>query len=379
MASVAWRNLFHDKVRLAVTLTGIIFAVVLIGIQAGLFIGFANTIAAIIEHTQMDLWITSKGTRYLESAHPLSEHKIYQVLSTPGVATAKKYIVSFVPDWKRNDGSKETVIIVGFDPSYEACGPWNIVTGRIQELKSVDTVFVDRLFQNKLGITHLNQVIEINNRRAKVIGFTQGIRTFTTAPYVFTWFKNAQNFAKLPENETVYILVKAVSGTDLQILKKRLYARVSDVDIYTTPEFGKKNQCYWLFSTGLGITIMIAAILGLIVGIVVVAQTIYATTVDHFWEFGILRAMGASNRYIYSIIIKQAVISAIMGYIPGIIICLSVSLLSQNQIVVIMLPWKVIIGIFGLTLLMCIVAAITSIKKVMHLDPLVVFKGSFVA
>jgi putative ABC transport system permease protein len=374
MASPARCNLLHDKVRLAVTLIGIVFAIVLVGVQVGLFMGFSATISGVIDHAGADIWITSKGMRDFDSAKPFAERKRYQVLATPGVAAASKCIVGFA-SWKRPDGGQESILIIGFDPDEAAGGPWNIVAGTLQDLKTADTVFVDELYRSKLGVTQLGQVVEINDWRARVAGFTRGIRTFTTSPYVFTWWKNAMNYQQLAADQTVYILVKAVPGVDLFELKQRLAARVAGVDIYTATEWSQKNRQYWLFATGAGVTILMSAALGLIVGTVVVAQTIYATTMDHLREFGTLKAMGASNGYIYRVIITQATISAVLGYIPGILICCMVARMSQKGGAVIILPWQMALGLFGLTLLMCILASMISINKVMRIDPAMVFKG----
>jgi putative ABC transport system permease protein len=374
VASLARRNLFHDKVRLAVTLTGIVFAIVLIIVQLGLFIGFTSATSGIIDHSQVDIWIGSKGLQNFDIASPFSERKFYQVLATPGVALAEKYIVRFA-NWKRPDGGEESVEIIGFNPDTLVGGPWNVTVGKVQDLKMADTVFIDETYKEKLGVTHLGQVVEIRGHRARIVGFTRGIRSFTTSPFVFTSFKNAQTYTGLNEDQVIYILVKAIPGMDLQALKHQLAVRVSDVDVYTTAEFSKKTQNYWMFTTGAGVALIIAALMGLIVGVVVVAQTIYATTVDHLREFGTLKAMGASNSYIYRIIIKQAVMSATLGYVLGIGVSIILVHMSRGGGAVILLPWQLAVGMFGLTLLMCMSAAMISINKVTHIDPAMVFKG----
>jgi putative ABC transport system permease protein len=374
MPPLAQRNLFHDKVRLAVTLTGIVFAVVLIVVQIGLFIGFATATTGLIEHSGADLWIAHKHVPFLEQATPFSERKLYQVLATPGVEDAQKYIVRF-SDWQRPDGGHEGIQVVGFSPDSKYGAPWNVVAGRVADLKKPDAVMVDQFYAARLGVTEVGQTFEIQGRRARVVGFTKGIRTFTTMPYVFTTFKNAQGYARLQEDQTMYILVKVKPGADLEKLKHDLGERVHDVDIYTTTEFSHMTRFYWMFSTGAGIAVLLAALLGLVVGVVVVAQTIYATTMDHLREYGTLKAMGAPNSYVYRVIIKQAAISALLGYVAGMVVSVFVVHGSQKGGASIVLPWPVGAAMLGLTLLMCVVAAIVSINKVTRIDPAMVFKG----
>lgn len=374
MPSLARRNLFYDKVRLVVTLVGIVFSVVLSSIQLGLFVGFTRATADIINHSQADIWIKSAGVPNVENGVPFSERKLYQILAVPGVASAEKQIIQF-GNWKRPDGAVEGCLLLGFNPDSPMGAPWNLVAGRREDLRAPDTVIVDELYKEKLGVTHLGQTVEIRGYRARVVGFTRGIRTFTTSPPVFTSFKNAQNYFGIREDETIYILVKALEKVDHSELKERIAARVSDVDVLTTPEWSREVQFYWMFGTGAGVTVLIAAALGILVGVVVVAQTIYAATVDHIREYGTLKAMGATNLYICKVIIKQAVISALIGYTIGISIALVAAHVSQQGTTAVIVPWQLVIGLFVLTLAMCISASLVSINKVTRLDPAMVFKG----
>src|SRR6516162_3951398 len=227
MPPLAQRNLMHDKVRLAVTLTGVVFAVVLIVVQLGLFVGFTVTTSSIIDKSRVDLWIVSRGTPYIEQGSAFSERKLYQVLATPGVASADKYIVRF-SNWKTPEGAEEGIQIVGFNLYSGVGGPWNVVEGNVEDLKTPDAVIVDEIYKKKLGVTKIGGIFEINGRRARVVGFTRGIRAFTTTPYVFTTFKNAQAFGRLEEDQPLFILVRAESGTDLKKLQRTLELRLHD-------------------------------------------------------------------------------------------------------------------------------------------------------
>ena len=374
MPPLARRNLFHDKIRFSVTLTGIVFSVVLIVVELGLFVGFTTATSGIIDHARADLWIVSEHTPYIEQGTPFSERKLYQALTVPGVATANKYIVRFA-SWKVPDGAEEGIQVVGFDPYSGVGGPWNVVEGNVEDLKTADAIMVDEIYKKKLGVTRAGEIFEINGRRARVVGFTRGIRAFTTTPYVFTSFKNAQAYARLNEDQTLFILVNAAPGADVKKLQRSLQARLTDVDVLTREQFSALTRFYWMFTTGAGIAVLIAAMLGLVVGVVVVAQTIYATTMDHIREFGTLKAMGAANSYIYRVIITQAGISAVLGYAVAMVVSAFIVHASASGGAAIQTPWQMMAGIFFLSLAMCIGAALVSVNKVRHLDPAMVFKG----
>jgi putative ABC transport system permease protein len=374
MANMAWKNLVYDKVRLGVTLTGIVFALVLVLIQFGLFLGFLDTTANIVAHSKADLWITAPGIPHVNGGTPFPENRRFKALAVPGVQKVEKYALQFV-NWKLPTGSQEAVQIVGFDLETGLGGPWNLVAGSVDELRGEDTVIVDELYKEKLGVTGLGHIAEIQGKRARVVGFTRAIRSFTTSPYVFTSFKNSQNYARVAPDETFFLLVRADPMADLKQVKAAIAATIPSVDVYTNSEMEKKTQNYWLFSTGAGVTTLMGAALGLLVGMVVVAQTIYASTVDHIREFGTLKAMGAGNGYIYKVIIQQALISAIFGYSLAILVGYFVARQSEAGNAAILLPPEMAWGTLGIAAVMCIGASVISIRKATTIDPALVFKG----
>jgi len=158
MPPLARRNLFHDKVRLTVPLTGIVFAVVLIVVELGLFVGFTSTTSGLVDHSDADLWVTTKNVPYIEQGVAFSERKLNQVRAIPGVGEAQKYIAHWT-QWKRFDGSEESVQIVGFNVDSTMGQPWNLVQGRVEDLKTPDAIILDELYKEKLGVQRVGEVI----------------------------------------------------------------------------------------------------------------------------------------------------------------------------------------------------------------------------
>lgn len=371
---IAIRNLLHDKVRLVVTLTGVVFAVVLIAVQAGLFVGFTSATSTVIDNTDADIWIAARGMRNFDVTQPMPQSVYYRAMSVPGVAEARRLVVQFA-NWKKPDGGTESVEVVGYDLPGGLGKPWNIVEGSADALNLTDTVIIDEAYREKLGIESLGQSAEVNGHRLRVVAFTRGIRSFTTSPYIFCSLPIAQTINNLREGKFTYALVKVSPGSSVEQVRRALKARVDGVDVFTRDEFSRKTQEYWMFTTGAGLALLIAAALGLVVGVVVVAQTLYATTMDHLAEFGTLRAMGASNRYIHRIIVIQALASAVAGYTFGILISYVVVQFSEKGGATILLPPWLAAGLFFITVCMCVGAALISINKVTRIDPVMVFKG----
>ena len=376
MALLARRNLFHDRIRFAVTLTGIVFALVLIIIQFGLFLGFTTTTSNNIDHSGADIWIVFHGVGYFDTGRMFSERKFYEVLSVPGVRQAEKYIQNFAY-WKKPDGGVENVQVIGFHPGSGLGEPWNVVEGSVLDVKLEDGVIVDELYKEKLGVSKIGDRVEIGDHRARVVGFTRGIRSFTTSPFVYTSFKNALNYTRpeAREDQLAYILVTVAPGVPSREVLESLRARLTDVDIYTREEFSRRTRFYWMFTTGAGLAVLTAALMGLVVGVAVVAQTIYAATMDHIREYGTLKAMGASNGYLYRVLIEQAVWSAVLGYAFAMFAAHFIVQASEKGGALILLPPAMKIAMLVLAVFMCIAAALVSINKVTRLDPAMVFRG----
>ena len=376
MALLARRNLFHDRIRFAVTLTGIVFALVLIIIQFGLFLGFTTTTSNNIDHSGADIWIVFHGVGYFDTGRMFSERKFYEVLSVPGVRQAEKYIQNFAY-WKKPDGGVENVQVIGFHPGSGLGEPWNVVEGSVLAVKLEDGVIVDELYKENLGVSKIGDRVEIGDHRARVVGFTRGIRSFTTSPFVYTSFKNALNYTRpeAREDQLAYILVTVAPGVRSREVLESLRARLTDVDIYTREEFSRRTRFYWMFTTGAGLAVLTAALMGLVVGVAVVAQTIYAATMDHIREYGTLKAMGASNGYLYRVLIEQAAWSAVLGYAFAMFAAHFIVQASEKGGALILLPPAMKIAMLVLAVFMCIAAALVSINKVTRLDPAMVFRG----
>ena len=298
---------------------------------------------------------------------------LYEALAAPGVAKAARLNVDFAY-LKRPDGGTESVIVVGFDLNQEMGGPWNVVAGDIRSLRFPETIMIDDLYREKLGVNRLGDIVEINGHRARVVGFTHGVRSFTQSPYVFASSRTAAEYSHIRPDQTKFILVRLRDGIDLNAGAAALARAIPDVEVRTTADFRRLTQFYWIFTTGAGMAILIAALLGLVVGVVIVSQTLYATTIDHLGEFATLRAIGGSNRFIYGVIIRQALLSAIIGYAIGLVVILAILRATADSAAALVIPPWMVVAMLALTIGMCVTAAIISIRKVTRLDPVTVFK-----
>ena len=183
--TLASRNLFHDRLRLIATVVGIVFSIVLVTVQLGVFLSFERMVTTMIDHAQADFWIVPSETRSFEESSLLSGRQRLQALSVDGVAAVVPVVVGYA-SWRKPDGGASTlVLVVGAPTNVARLQPWNVVAGAVDELSTPDSVAIDRSYFEQLGIAEIRQHAEINNQKARVVAVTSGIRSFTTTPHVF--------------------------------------------------------------------------------------------------------------------------------------------------------------------------------------------------
>jgi putative ABC transport system permease protein len=370
---LAWRNLIHDPVRFTATLVGIAFSVLLMAVQWGLLFGSAGSATGLVDHSGADFWVVSRGTSNVDQALVLPERWRFKALSVPGVAAVDPLIVHF-NYWRRSDGRTEIVIVVGFNLDSGVGGPWNVVEGSPDDLRKPDSIMLDRIYAQKLGIDRVGQTVEIDGIRARVVGFTGGIRAFTQSPYIFTSLKNAQRYAHLEDDQTTYFLARAAPGVDHGALLQRMRAALPVTDVWPRGVFASMTARYWLMTTGAGLALVVGGALGIIVGIAIVAQTLYAATVERLPEYATLVAMGAPNRYLNRIVLRQGLISGVIGYLIGISVAIVAVLAADDTTVPLVLSWQLALGVGIVALTMCSIASLLAIHKIKLIDPTTVFR-----
>jgi putative ABC transport system permease protein len=365
---LARRNLFHDRLRFIATIVGIVFSIVLVTVQMGLFVSFARTVTTMIDHAPADLWIVPLGTKSFEDSSQLDEAERFRALSIDGVSDAVPMLISFAP-WRMPSGGTTPVLVVGSDMRGAGLQPWNLVEGSLDDLSIPDAVAVDRTYFERLGVARLGDAAEIRDRKAQVRAVTRGIRSFTTTPLVFTPLDRARAYTGTAANKATYLLVRLAAGADAENVRARLNESLVKAEALTPAEFRSRSRSFWLFGTGAGAALFAGALLGMIVGIVIVAQTLYASTKEYFDEFATLRAIGSSATYIHVVIVIQALVSAAIGFgIAAAIGMLIVKATAESALPVLMTP-GLTASLFVLTVVMCVVSAFAAIMQVIRMDP----------
>jgi putative ABC transport system permease protein len=373
MVSLARKNLLHDRLRFAITVSGVAFAVTLVLVQVGLFVGLLAKSTVTIEQAAADIWITSRETPNVDFAHNFPETTVLRVRGVPGVARADNLLVQFM-NIQLPSGAEEGCLVYGLQDLGAWKLPWTVTEGDPQDLRRGQFILMDRSAEQRFGPFRVGEYREILGRRFKIVGTTRDAASFTTAPIVFMDYGNAQELSEAADHKTSYVLVKVAPGADPEVVVARLRETLPFNDVYTKDEWARKSRAYWVSSTGLGMNMGITVFLGVLVGIVVVAQTLYTSAVEHVKEFGTVKAIGGSNWDIYRILGEQAVIAALLGFALGGAISWAMRpAMAKLYLNVQISPGFAFTVLLG-TVLMCLGAAMLSFRRVATIDPALVFR-----
>jgi putative ABC transport system permease protein len=412
MVPLARKTLFQDIPRFLVAQAGVAFAVGLIAIQSGIYLGFVKGSGMPVDQAHADIWVAAKEMQYFELALPISFDNVGKARKVQGVESVEALLLK-TSAWRGPGHKAEYIRVIGFDPRADLWSPGPVPHETLAKLRFADTAIVDSGNLKSLNISGVGGYGKIGQHNVRVIGLTHGTQPLISATFIFTSLRNAKAFlapptpkpgtllaayASLrappppvatpspkatndpatldPSDDISYILVKAQSGTDLDVLKKRLDDALPDTTAYTQPEMAEKTRSYWLQRTRIGFILGLAAVVGLIVGMTVVGQILYTSVAEHIKEYGTLRAIGAPDALFYGIVAEQAMLMALLGYVPGIALALAVSLwsASHRNVSILITPTSAAL-VLVVIVVMCVLSGAFAVQRALRVDPAIVFKA----
>jgi putative ABC transport system permease protein len=385
MNFVAWKMLVGDRAKYIGIIVGLTFASLLITQQAAIFVGLMSRTYGFITDTGLpDIWVMDKKVQFIDDIKPLQDTQLYRVRGIEGVQWAVPMYKGLLKA-RLSNGNFQTCSVVGLDDATLIGGPPEMVEGDLADLRRADSVVVDAVgAADKLAHQaddgsppvplKIGDTLELNDHRATVVGLCKVGRTFQSQPVVYTTYSRATTFAPRERKLLSFVLVKAQPGVDPKELCDRI-SKTTGLAAYTQQGF--KDLTFWYFFkyTGIPINFGISVMLGFIVGTAIAGQTFYNFTLDNLRHFGALKAMGASNGTLLRMIILQAVVVGGIGYGLGVGFASMFGTLSQNTELSFLLPWQLLVITAIAVSAICIFSSLISIRKVIKLEPAIVFKA----
>jgi ABC-type antimicrobial peptide transport system, permease component len=384
MNFVALKMLVGDRAKYLGILIGLTFASLLITQQLSIFVGLmTRTFGFLSDTAQADIWVMEPKVQFIDDIKPLQDTILYRVRSVSGVQWAVPLYKGLIKA-RLADGNFQTCNVVGLDDATLLGGPPEMVQGKLEDLRRSDGVIVDEVgAADKLAKVRpdgtsvplqIGDTLELNDRRAVVVGICRVTRTFLSQPMLYTTYSRAVQFAPAERHLLAFIMVKAKPGENLQTLCGRIN-KVTQRAAYTNNGFKAMTVGYYMKYTGIPINFGISVVLGFIVGTAIAGQTFFNFTLDNLRYFGTLKAMGAGNGMLLRMIVIQAALVGSIGYGLGVGAASAFGWATRHTELAFRMPWQLLVISAGAVVLICIGSALISIAKVMRLEPAIVFRS----
>ncbi len=371
--TIAIKTLLADRGKLLTALVGVVFSVVLVNLQGGLFLGLIRKASLLVDYGQADIWVGHRGMHNVDITYDVPIRWEHRIRGVPGVRTAEPYLIGW-SNIALPSGSFESIVVVGSEPGSLLGNAWNISQGEASSILEPDGILVDELEAEKLEFPQLRDVREINGHRARIVATSRGIMGFLVAPYVFTTLDRAATYLDKSPERCSYFLVQLEPGADSRQVCELIHQRVPHLDALPRDEYARLSTEFWMTRTGLGIIFGLATQLGLLVGLVMVAQTLYASVLDRMSEFGTLKAIGAKESQVYRILLLQALVLATLGSLVGLSVVAVVQHFFSSPRTTILIPSSLSLGSCALVLAICLVSSLLPYLRVRKVDPLMVLR-----
>ena len=386
MLSIALKMLFGDRGKYLGIVMGIALASVLMIQQPGILISILKTVNGVISDVSgVDIWVMDPMVKNVDDGKPLMDTQLYRVKGVEGVAWAVPFYKGSVKV-RMSNGETVQSVAIGLDDATLIGGPAQLLEGSLADLRQPDGIIVDKAGAEgrlakpsatpggKPTPLKVGDTLEINDKRAVVVGIAQATQTFASQPTIYTTYTRVKTFALTERKMLTYILAKARPGEDPDRLAARI-TRQTGLGAYSSERFKAKNLQYMVKNTSIITNFGFVVLVGFIVGAAVTGQIFYNFTLDNLRHFGVFKAMGATNRMLRRMILLQALVVGFIGFGLGAGFTSLFALRSSGGDLTMSLNWQLLLASGTAVLVIVLLAALLSIRKVMKLEPAIVFKG----
>jgi putative ABC transport system permease protein len=378
---LAWRQLMKEKTRLAVAVAGITFADMLMFIQLGFESALFDAAVKPHRNLQADLVLINPQFQTLFSVKNFSRERLYQTLGYEGVQSVNSVYIS-TGQWRNPETRLERAILVwGVDPTQSPFKSPEIKQNQDQ-LKQLYQVIFDQAGRPEYGA--VGDIFkktgkfdtELNSKAVFVKGlFTDGASFAADGNVIASDSTFLQLFPERKPDRIEVGLITLKPDADTEKVRSQLVNGLpKDVRVLTPEEFAKVERTYWEAGTGIGFIFGLGTGVGFIVGIVIVYQILYSDVSDHLPEYATLKAMGYTDNYLLGVLIQEALLLAILGFLPGFILSFGLYQVTYAATLLpIFMKLERAIQVWILTVIMCSVSGAIAMRKLRSADPADVF------
>jgi putative ABC transport system permease protein len=376
---IAVQMLLGDRAKYLGLIFAVAFSTFLMSHQSSIFAGIMNrTTSQIMDVPDANLWVMDQKTQYFDEVKALTANDLYRVRGVRGIEWAVP-LFKGTPRAKALDGNFRVVIMMGVDDATLVGAPKDMVLGSVDNLRRPEAVIIDRVgyeFFFPKQPYELGKTLELNDHRVTIAGIYNSSAPFQNLPVLYSRYSQAVTFVGRERNDLSFVLAKAAPGvTDREACRR--IAAATGLHAATSSEFGWQTIWYYIGHTGIPINFGITISIALIVGTIVAGQTFYIFTLENLKQFGALKAIGVTNWRITRMILLQALMVGAIGYSIGIGMTAGFFEATKDNLDLrgFTLLWQIAAGTGVIVLLIVILASFISVRRVVVLEPAIVFRG----
>jgi putative ABC transport system permease protein len=364
--------LLYDRSTTAGAVLGVVAIVFLVGQQLAVMFGLFTLMSALVDNSGADIWILSQNSDNTSTAHDLPSRYVDRLAGLADIAWAEPVIYS-AAQLRLPNGKSQAVQIVGVVRPGLAGGPWQMASGGSDVLLELDGVTVDKLDLADLGNPRIGQVVEVNGRRIRIAGYTEGSRAFGPA-VVFVNLTKAREITGISSDRCSNILVKLKPGVPVGRARAEISALLPKTAILTVGELAWNIRAYNLTNTGIGSSFGFSTIIGILVGVVIITLTMYTNVLNRQRDFAVLRALGARGRDVFAIIVFQALTIGCIGLLIGFFLLAGFLLGVKGSRLPANLPLWLPPAHALLTFLLCFLGSALAVRRALKIEPASAFR-----
>jgi putative ABC transport system permease protein len=371
--SYALQTLWHERVRYISGVAAVTFSAVLIALQCGLLLGLFKITSIPIDNTTADIWIGSTAVPSVDLGKPVPMSYLSRVDGLSGVVSVEPFIANFA-NFTKPPGGTELCFILAANLDPGSAGAATLLTEKQREALTMRySIIVDESDVKRLGLDGSSgNKPKINGKDVTLVGTVKGLKSLA-APWIFCNLDTARQLMGplLPHDHVTYLLVRTDTPARAKQLAAELRARYpDDMTAFTAEEFSTGSRMYWLTRTKAGLAIGYAALLGLIVGMVITAQTLYSATAANAKEFAILLALGIPRWRIYLMVLTQSFWVGVIGIGLAYPLCVGLRALAIQFNTDVDMRWEILAGTAVITVGMALLAGLFALRSVRQIEPM---------
>jgi putative ABC transport system permease protein len=367
--SYALTTLWHEKNRFLPGILAVAFSALLIALQCGLLLGLFSITSIPIDRTRADVWVSAPDVLSVDLGRPIDEGStVAKVLAQPEVARAEIYMQGFAY-WSKPRGGNELCMVVGSRLGDDSLGSVDILTPEQRSLLTEHgAIIIDESELSRLGVNGVGEYAEITGHRVRIVGLTKGIKSLA-GPYVFCSVYTARDCLRLSGSDmTTYVLARCHDPSQAPEVVARLHD-ANGLTAFTAPEFSLRSRMHWLTKTKAGIALGYAAALGLLVGVVVTSQTLYAAVAAQLREYAVLRALGIPRWRMGLTVLAQSFWVGLIGVCLAIPAAFALAEVADRLGVRVMLPPVLLGAAIGITMVMAMLSGLFALRSLRLVEP----------